>query len=67
MSADTEKYVLGCDKCQCYKPAAHPPAVLQPQETPNGSWEHVGVDLITQLPTSRGYTAIVVFVDHFSD
>ena len=60
-------HVLGCDQCQRYKPAQHPKATLQPQETPAGPWEHVGVDLITQLPPSDGYDSIAVYVDHYSD
>ena len=67
MAADVEKYVLGCDACQRYKPASHPRAVLQPQEVPTRPWENIGVDLITQLPASRGWDSIAVYVDHFSD
>lgn len=66
MAAAVEKYVLGCDRCQRYKPANHPKAVLQPQPEPDGPWEYVGIDLITQLPDNRGITAIAVIVDHYS-
>jgi hypothetical protein len=31
-----DKYVMGCEKCQYYKPAQHSKAVLQPQEVPAG-------------------------------
>ena len=31
-----------------------------------GPWEEVGVDLITQLPASNGYDAILVCTDLFS-
>jgi hypothetical protein len=34
MGASVEKYVLGCNKCQRYKPAQHTNATLQPHETP---------------------------------
>ena len=67
MGAFVEKYVLGCDVCQRYKSASHPRAVLEPQEVPAGPWEHVGIDLITQLPPSNGFDAICVYVDHYSD
>jgi transposase InsO family protein len=67
MGASVEKYVLGCDKCQRYKPTQHPNATLQPHETPATPWEHVGVDLITQLPGSNGFDSICVYVDHYSD
>jgi hypothetical protein len=67
MASFVDKYVLGCEKCQRYKPAQHPKAVLQPQEVPAGPWQHVGVDLITQLPHSNHYDSIAVYVDHYSD
>jgi transposase InsO family protein len=67
MGASVEQYVLGCDKCQRYKPAQHPNTTLQPYKTPTAPWEHVGVDLITQLPGSNGFDSICVYVDHYSD
>jgi hypothetical protein len=67
MALFVDKYVLGCEKCQRYKPAQHPKAVLQPQEVPIGPWQHVGVDLITQLPPSNYFDSIAVYVDHYSD
>jgi transposase InsO family protein len=67
MGASVEQYVLGCDKCQRYKPAQHPNSMLQPHETPTAPWEHVSVDLITQLPGSNGFDSICVYVDHYLD
>jgi transposase InsO family protein len=67
MGASVEQYVLGCDKCQRYKPAQHPNSTLQPHKTPAAPWEHVGVDLITQLPGSNGFDSICVYVDHYLD
>ena len=67
MAAFCEKYVLGCEQCQRYKPAQHPRAILQPQEVPTRPWDHIGVDLITQLPQSRGFDSVAVYVDHFTD
>ena len=67
MAAFIEKYVLGCDECQRYKPAPHPRALLQPQEVPLGPCQNIGVDLITQLPSSHGWDSICVYVDHFSN
>jgi hypothetical protein len=46
MASFVDKYVLGCEKCQCYKLAQHSKAVLQPQEVSAGPWQHIGVDLI---------------------
>jgi hypothetical protein len=67
MALFVDKYVLDCKKCQRYKPAQHSKAVLQPQEVPTGPWQHVSVDLITQLPPSNHYDSIAVYVDHYSD
>jgi hypothetical protein len=67
MGASVEKYVLGCNKCQCYKPAQYPNTTLQPYEIPTVPWEHVSVDLITQLPRLNGFDSICVYVNHDSD
>ena len=67
MAAFVEKYVLGCDAGQRYKSARHPKALLQPQDVPEYPWELMGVDLITQLPTSRGFNSICTYVDHETD
>jgi hypothetical protein len=67
MALFVDKYVLGCEKYQRYKPAQHSKAVLQSQEVPAGSWQYISVDLITQLPSSNHYDSIAVYVDHYSD
>jgi hypothetical protein len=60
------KYVAGCNICQRYKSARHPRAVLQPHDVPEGPWQTVGVDLITELPIVSEYDAIAVYIDHYS-
>ena len=37
--------------------------LLQPLEIPSRKWAHVTTDLVTDLPASNRFTAIVVFVD----
>ena len=37
--------------------------LLQPLEIPSRKWAHVTTDLVTDLPESNGFTAIIVFVD----
>ena len=37
--------------------------LLKPLEIPSRKWAHVTTDLVTDLPESNGFTAIVVFVD----
>lgn len=67
MSVYVEKYVTGCDKCartknrsqQTYGP-------LQPNAVPDGPWQIITCDLITQLPKSSGYDAIFVVVDRLT-
>ena len=66
MRAFVKKYVEGCDTCARRKHQQHPRAVTQPLDVPNGPWESVGADLITQLPPAHRHDAIIVFTDHFS-
>ena len=37
--------------------------LLKPLEIPSRKWAHVTMDLVTDLPESNGFMAIVVFVD----
>ena len=37
--------------------------LLKPLEIPSRKWAHVTTDLITDLPKSNEFTAIVVFID----
>ena len=39
---------------------------LQLNMIPKQPWEHILVDLITGLPISKGYDAIMVMVDRFT-
>ena len=59
------KYVEGCDTCQRNKAPMHPKTGLTPVDVPEGPWQVVGQDLITGLPTVRGFNAIATFVDHY--
>ena len=57
------QYVRNCATCQRMKAARHKPyGLLQPHEAPSRPWEHVSLDLITDLPESDGYDSVVVFV-----
>ncbi|KAJ3550669.1 hypothetical protein NMY22_g303 [Coprinellus aureogranulatus] len=64
--AFVKKYVEGCEVCSKRKHHQHPRSNLQPLPVPDGPWESIGVDLVTQLPKSNGFDAIAVFTDHFS-
>lgn len=54
-------YVEECDPCQRNKNQhAKEHGLLKPLPIPNGPWQSVSYDLITELPESGGYTAILV-------
>ena len=67
MSKWVENYVKGCAKCQQNKTLTHrttpPPYKIDvpPLAQP---FEVIAMDLITQLPNSNGYDAILTIVDH---
>ena len=64
LSRSVRAYVSGCAVCQRTKPSSQaPPGLLQPIPIAQHPWEQVSMDLITDLPTSLGYDAIMVFVD----
>ena len=67
MLNDVKHYVNTCDKCQRTKVfPAKPMGLLQPNAVPQGPWEDISADLITGLPESSGYDAILVVVDRFT-
>ncbi|KAJ3577041.1 hypothetical protein NP233_g61 [Leucocoprinus birnbaumii] len=67
MSIFVKKYVTGCDVCQRMKNRPQQPfGPLMPNKVPNGPWEIISTDLITQLPESNGYDAICVVVDRLT-
>jgi hypothetical protein len=61
------KYVKGCDKCNRTKTfPTTPVGKLMPNRIPDRRWQVISVDLIVELPESRGYNAIMVVVDRLS-
>lgn len=61
------EYVAGCDQCARCKPSRHKPyGELCPLPVPPAPWTSVSLDFVVQLPTSRGYTAILVVVDRLT-
>jgi len=65
--SDVRKYVEGCEHCQRTKNfPAKPRGLLSPNRIPERNWQWISVDLITQLPPSLGYDAILVIVDRLS-
>ena len=67
MQREIRQYITGCDSCQRTKSHHHRPHTqLQPNEIPSQPWEIISVDLIGELPESRGFNAICVIVDRFT-
>ncbi len=61
------KYVKGCDLCNHTKTFLMAPTEkLMPNHVPDHWWQVISVDLITELPQSHGYNALLVVVDHLS-
>ena len=61
---DTIQYVKTCSTCQMMKSDNRAKAgLLQPLEIPSRKWAHVTKDLVTSLPESNGFMAIIVFVE----
>jgi Chromo (CHRromatin Organisation MOdifier) domain len=66
MKQFVKEYVKGCAICQENKPRTHhKKAPLQPLpvEPKRGPFQSVSMDLITDLPPSQGYNAILTIVD----
>lgn len=65
---DVYRYVASCASCQVNKASTRKPAgLLRPLPIPDYPWQSMSMDLITHLPTTtRGHTAIIVFVDRLT-
>ena len=64
---DIRQYVDSCDICQHTKTIwARPCGTLALNQIPSHPWQYISVDLITELPTSQGYDAILVVVNWFT-
>ena len=67
MTTFVKAYVTGCDICQRMKNKPQQPyGPLLPNKVPEGPWEIITINLITQLPGSDGYNAICMIVDRFT-
>ena len=68
IAATVRDYVSSCDDCQHNKPTNSQPAgLLQPLPIPEQPWQHISMDLITQLPrTKDGWDSIFVVVDRLT-
>jgi len=61
------KYLKGCDLCNRTKMFPAPlVGKLMPNRIPDHRWQVISVDLITELPRSHGYDALLIVVDRLS-
>ena len=67
MTTFIKKYVANCDICQRMKNHPQKPfGPLQPNKVSFESWKIITADMITHLPKSDGYNAILVIVDRLT-
>ncbi len=60
-------YCSRCEQCARMKPTNVPPGgKLKPNPIPEGPWQDISADFITDLPESNGFNTILVVVDRFS-
>ncbi len=68
MKKTVDTYVKGCEVCQCTKTSTQAKAApLHPNVVPTRPWMHISVNMITGLPKSNGYDALLIIVDRFSE
>src|SRR6266446_2756488 len=61
------KFVAGCDACNQTKTfPTQKVGKLIPNKVPDQCWQVISVDMIGELPESKGYNAILVIVDRLS-
>jgi hypothetical protein len=59
-------YIKGCATCQTTKIKPLVKVPLKPNEVPQGIWETITMDFITDLPVSNRYDSIRMVVDRHS-
>src|SRR5258708_1307161 len=67
LSRYVTKFVAGCDTCNWTKTfPTQKVGKLIPNKVPDQRWQVISVDMIRELPDSKGYNAILMVVDHLS-
>ena len=63
MTEFVKAYIKGCATCQTTKIRPPVKVPLKPNEIPEGPWETITMDFITDLPKSAGYNSILTVID----
>src|SRR5258707_5651587 len=67
LSRYVAKFVMGCNACNWTKTfPMQKVGKLIPNKVPDQCWQVISIDMIRELPDSKGYNAIPVVVDHLS-
>ncbi len=67
MKKGIEAYIKGCEVCQCTKSSMQAKATpLYPNAVPIEPWTHISVDMVTGLPESNRYDALLMIINQFS-
>ncbi|QRW09789.1 Transposon Tf2-12 polyprotein [Ceratobasidium sp. AG-Ba] len=67
LKKSVNSYVSNCESCIRNKHSNQvPPGLLNPIELPSRPWDHINYNLITGLPESEGFDAILTVVDCMS-
>ena len=67
MSRYVAKFIAGCDAWNQTKTfPTQKVGKLIPNNVPDQCWQVISIDMIRELPDSKGYNAILVVVDHLS-
>src|SRR5260221_11215385 len=60
-------YVASCTTCACTKsPRYKPYGKFKQLPIPSRPWSSISMDFIKQLPDSKGFSTILVIIDHLT-
>src|SRR5258708_6717979 len=61
------KFITGCNACNWTKTfPTQKVGKLIPNKVPDRCWQVISIDMIRELPDSKGYNALLMVVDHLS-
>nr|CAH8868540.1 unnamed protein product [Trichobilharzia regenti] len=66
MNSDIRRWARECIQCQCSKVHRHTITTPKTFKLPERRFQHIHIDIVGPLPTSRGYTHILTAIDRFT-